>query len=434
MKGAGVRAVPQTGDSDWGRVMATLPARRIPLGRAYAATQVNATVFRVGALASFGGRQYATYYDPDGAIVVAARDWGSEAWDLATLPARGRVRDAHNGVVIGVSPDGFLHLAYDHHGDPLHYRASGRPGDIHTFGSERPMTGRREESVTYPQFVNAPDGTLYFFYRDGRSGDGSLCLNRYDPARRVWRVVRHPLIDGLGRCNPYWWRPSCGPAGDLHLAWCWRDTPDASTNHDLCYARSTDGGLTWRRSDGRPQPLPITPDNAEVIDPLPTGANLINQCSSAVDARGRPHLAHYHNDDAGVPQYTHLWHDGARWRRQTVGRRATPFSLAGGGSLRIPIGRPEIAALDDGTVFLVTRDEEMGGGARLYRAGSPYDRWEALDLDTGDLGNWEPTYDLARLRQTGILSLFLLPVRQGDHETVTDLPPQTAAVLEVSLR
>ena len=29
-----------------------------------------------------------------------------------------------------------------------------------------------------------------------------------------------------------------------HLTWCWRDTPDQRTCHDLCYAYSDDEGKT----------------------------------------------------------------------------------------------------------------------------------------------------------------------------------------------
>lgn len=415
----------------------SIALRRVPIGLAYAATQVNATVFRVGALASFGERQYTTYYGPDTGVVVGRRRRDEDRWKLARVDARGNVRDAHNGAVLGVSPDGFVHLAYDHHNGPLRYRVSGRPGAIDAFGPERPMTGRLEARVTYPQFVAAPDGTRFFCYRDGMSGNGRLCLNRYDPETRAWVVVQHPLIDGTSgavagarTCNPYWWRPAFGPDGALHLAWCWRDTPDGGTNHDICYTRSPDGGRTWLRGDGAAQDLPITPANAEVIDPVPVGANLLNQCSCAVDAAGRPHLAHYQNDSRGIPQYVHLWHDGRRWLRAVVSRRETPFSLVGTGSLLLPISRPEIAILPDGTVCLIAREE---GQARLYHARGDYSRWASRDLDLGDLGEWEPTYDLGGFARDGRIDLFVLPVRQGDHETATDFPPQGAAVVEVRL-
>jgi len=405
----------------------------IPIGPAYAGTSINATVFRVNAVVTSGEFQFVTYYAADGSVVVGRRKTSDRTWDLATLAFKGTINDAHNVVIIGVSSDGLLHLSYDDHSQPLHYRVSQKPYDIRSFGPAKPMTGQTEQHVTYPQFVNAPDGTLYYFYRDGASGNGSLCINRYDAKTQSWTIVAHPLIDGLNRCNPYWWRPSFALDGTLHLAWCWRDTPDAETNHDLCYVASPDGGNSWRRSDGKPQKIPITPDNAEVIDPIAKGSNLINQCSSAVDAAGHPHLAQYFNDPTGIPQFFHIWFDGSAWHRDQVSHRTGKFSLTGTGSLAIPISRPEIAISANNRVTIICRDAEYGGGVRLYRSNAPYKQWDAIDITHDDLGNWEPQYDLNAFRDTGILSLFVLPVRQGNHEKTTNFAPQPASLLEVNL-
>jgi hypothetical protein len=406
---------------------------RIPIGMAYAGTSINTTIFRVNAVLSVGTSQYVSYYSPEGNIVIGKRDVGKTIWDLETLATKGNLADAHNCIVLGVSSDGLLHLSYDQHAQALHYRVSATAGDIHHFGPEKPMTGQTEQHVTYPQFMNSPDGTLYFFYRDGASGNGNLCLNRYDAQTKSWTPVAHPLIDGENKCNPYWWRPAFGTDGSIHLAWCWRDRPDAQTNHDLCYARSNDGGKTWLRSDGKIQTLPITPENAEVIEPIAKGSNLINQCAAAVDAGGHPHLAQYFNDAAGIPQYFHIWFDGDSWRKNQVSNRTLKFIVGGGGSLAIPVSRPEIAIGKSGAVNLITRDSEFGGGIRLYRAMAPYESWQAINLTHVDLGNWEPSYDLNRLKSDGILSLFVLPVRQGNHEKTTDFPPQEAELVEVAL-
>ncbi len=400
---------------------------------AYAGTSVNTTVFRVNAVLTVGQSQYVTYYSPEHNIVVGKRDLGSAQWDLETLATKGNVADAHNGVVLGISSDGLLHLSYDQHAQALHYCVSEKPFDIHSFGPEKPMTGKNEAHTTYPQFVNSPDGTLYFAYRDGASGNGSLCLNRYNATTKAWEIVAHPLIDGLGKCNPYWWRPAFASDGTLHLAWCWRDRPDAGTNHDICYVNTADAGKTWVRSDGKIQELPITTANAEVIEPIAKNSNLINQCTATVDADGHPHLAQYFNDAEGKPQYFHFWFDGAKWQKNQVSRRTRTFSIAGSGSLSIPISRPEIAISKSGAVYLITRDAEIDGGIRLYHAVAPYDNWHALDLTHEDLGNWEPTYDINRLKSDGILSLFVLPVHQGNHEKTTVFPPQQADILEYTL-
>jgi hypothetical protein len=407
---------------------------QIPIGLAYAADAVNTSIFRVSAVITANNRQFVTYYSSDGSVVVGERDLPSAKWDLAVQPFKGNIRDSHNDVVLGISTDGLLHISYNHHDNPLHYRVSEKPYDIHGFGAERPMTGQNETSVTYPQFINAPDGALYFFYRDGASGNGSLCLNRYDVATKSWQAVQHPLIDGENKCNPYWWRPSIGADGTIHIGWCWRDTPNAETNHDICYACSKDGGRTWLRSNGKPQQLPITEENAEVIDPIKKGSNLINQCSSAVDSHGHCHLVEYFNDSDGVPQYFDEWFDGQTWHKDQVSHRTDKFSLNGGGSLAIPISRPEVAITPDGTVYIITRDAEVGGGIRLYEAAAPYKDWKTIDVTHSNLGNWEPMYDLNRFREAGVLSLFVLPVEQGNHERTTKFGPHEAAIIELPLK
>jgi hypothetical protein len=406
--------------------------RRSDLGLAYAATGVNACIFRINALTSFGGKQYVTYYDPDGFVMVGQRTLCTSTWQIERLEARGNVQDAHNSTVMGISSDGLLHLCYDHHNHPLRYRVSSRPEDITSFGSPRPMTGQNEEHVCYPNFLNSPDGSFYFFFRDGTSGNGGLCLNRYR-GDGEWDVVHHPLIDGLGKASPYWWRPDFGPDGTIHLAWCWRSRFDANSNHDICYMRSRDGGKTWERGDGTPQSLPATLENAQIVDAIPMESNLLNTCGLAVDAENRPHLSHYYNDAKGVPQYYHLWQNGeAVWQSSIVSQRTQPFSVAGQGSLELPISRPEIAVDSRGHVWIITKDAEIGGGIRLYHSPAPYTDWQPLDLTRDDLGNWEPAYDLTRWRVENKLSLFVIPVRQGDHETVADFPPQMAWVLDWS--
>ncbi|HEY1686730.1 MAG TPA: BNR repeat-containing protein [Tepidisphaeraceae bacterium] len=406
---------------------------RYPVGMAWANDAVNADVFRVSSVISAGGYQFACYYAPDAHVVVARRKLNDPHWDIAIQKFTGNVKDAHNDVVLGISSDGLVHISYDHHGAPLHYRVSSKPYDIRSFGPEIPMTGQTEKHVTYPQFISAPDGNFYFFYRDGSSGNGNLCVNRYDAKTKSWSIIAHPLVDGENKCNPYWWRPAIAADGTIHLAWCWRDSGDASTNHDICYVQSRDQGRTWIRSDGKLQTLPITQENAEVVLPIPHKSNLINQCSSAVDSQGHPHLAQYFNDKNHIPQYFDVYFDGQTWHKVQVSHRKQKFSLAGGGSLAIPISRPEIACAKDGSMIIIAREADSGSGIRLYQSDPTFTHWRATDILKENLGNWEPTYDLNRLRDDGILSLFVLAVEQANHERTTNFGPHEASILEVQL-
>lgn len=421
--GARGRAKSAAGSRGGGQLRTQL----IPVAEVFAANQVNATIFRQSALISWAGRQHAAYYDPTGEVVVASRDRDGAQWSFHPLGYRGAMRDGHNSICIGVSPDGLLHLSYDHHGAPLRYRRGLAPGEPR-FGPQVPMTGLREERVTYPQFVGSPDGRFYFLYRDGRSGNGDLCVNAYEGGQ--WQPLCHPLVSGEGRANPYWWRPGVGADGSLHLAWCWRRTGDGSTNRDVSYAVSRDGGRTWRRTDGSAYTLPITADQAEVADPVPEGQNLINSCCGCVDAGGRPHLVHYRNDARGIPQVFHVRHDGARWRAAAVTQRTAPFTLAGGGTLRPPLSRPDVVVAGSGRALVVYRDDTAGGRVRLSWADGPeYRDWTHRDLTDFPVGAWEPSYDPAAWRQHGRLELWVHRCEQGDHEVTTDLGPQPAYVL-----
>jgi hypothetical protein len=293
------------------------------------------------------------------------------------------------------------------------------------------MTGLHEAEVTYPQFVHLHDGTLLFFYRDGHSGKGDLCINRYDVEKQSWQPLQHPAISGGGQSNPYWCRPAVGSDGSLQLAWCWRRTGNAETNRRLCYARSPDGGRTWHDSRGKPYELPITPDTAEVIDPIPEGSNLSNQDSSEVDSRNRFHVLYRKNDASGIPQYFHQWWDGAAWRRTQVSRYTAGFTVKGPGAKAIPMSRPNLFFDDDDRLYMLYRDTRAGSRPMIATAAGPdYDQWRHFALADIDLLLWEPTYDLARWRRDRVLNLFVQPADQGDHETATATGPQMVSVLE----
>ena len=101
-----------------------LPAsaqRLIEVGKGYSSTSINTTVFRNSSLVTFKRHQYTAYYDAEGYMVLGKRELGSAQWELQRSPYKGNVADAHNVISLMVDGDGYLHVAFDHHAQPLNY-------------------------------------------------------------------------------------------------------------------------------------------------------------------------------------------------------------------------------------------------------------------------------------------------------------------------
>jgi len=423
------------------------PAAVSSIGVGWARSSVNASVFRQHGLVSHDGTQFAAFYDPEGRMVLARRPLGTGDWVVRTTRYSGQVEDAHNSISLGVDDDGILHVSWDQHGEFLRYVRGVGPGSLE-LTEPIAMTGRDGGQVTYPQFYDLPDGRLLFVYRDGSSGDGDVVLNRYDPSTRTWAVLHPPLIDGEGVRNAYVNLLAIDASGGVHLSWTWRETPDVATNHDILYAYSPDGGTSWQRSTGEPYRIPITAPRAEVAAEVPQGQGLINQTTMAVDAEGHPYIATYWRPDGSdVPQYQLVWRDGARWRSAVVGRRTTPFDLAGGGTRRIPMSRPlvltaprgapapglEVEGGDGGAepVYVVFRDFERGGGISVAVSTDPgREDWRIREVYEPSVGLWEPVHDPVAWNELGHLHLLVQRVGQGDGETLEDVPPQPVVVVE----
>ena len=400
----------------------------------YAATSVNTAVFRGSSLATHGDTQFISYYDGDGNVVLGKRKLGEDNWNLHKTRYKGNIKDAHNVISIGVDGDGYLHVSFDHHGHPLRYARGLAPGSLE-LGELMPMTGNDEKDVTYHEFYTMPDGDMIFAYRSGASGRGNLVLNRYSKKEKKWDRIHDVLIDGEDKRNAYW-QIFVDSEGIIHLSWVWRETWLVETNHDLCYARSSDGGKTWQRSDGSIYELPITMDTAEVAWKIPQKSELINQTSMTADSKGNPFIASYWRDAGSeVPQYRLVWHDGSKWQMSTVGKRSKPFSLAGGGTKMIPIARPRIVS-DGKKACYIFRDEERGSKVSIaYTTSIGKKDWVVMDATEFPVDAWEPSHDLNLWNRKHKLHVFVQPSHQGDGEKVAETSEEISKVyvLEVDM-
>lgn len=401
------------------------------IGNGWSRNSVNTVKFRKNALTTHQGYQFVAYYDDASCLILGKRKLTSLKWNTFKTQYKGNTKDAHNSISLAIDGNGYLHVSWDHHNTALRYAKSKKPLDIE-LGEEILMTGKQEEKVTYPEFYNLPNGDLLFLYRSGESGRGNLVINSYNLESKKWVQLQDNLIDGENKRSAYW-QACIDIKGVIHISWVWRETWDVETNHDLCYARSVDGGKTWEKSTGEKYSLPITLKSAENAWRIPQNSNLINQTAMRTDASGNPYIATYWNEN-NVTQYQIVYLDTNIWKKINTGFRNTSFLLGGGGTKKIPISRPAILVEDlkqDKLISILFRDEKRGNKVSLAQSSLKNKSWDVVDLTKTSVGQWEPNYDTALWDSKIKLHVFIQNVTQVDGEGVTDDKSSEVNILEI---
>ena len=409
-------------------------SKTIPVAKAWAGNSVNTVVFRKNSLVTYKNIQFIAFYSQKGKLTLGKRKLNASKWEIVETAFNGNIHDAHNCISIMVDGEGFLHVSWDHHGNPLNYAHSVAPLSLQ-LTDKLPMTGVNETNATYPEFYKMPNGNLIFLYRDGRSGKGNLVLNRYDVKSKTWTQLHTNLIDGEGRQNAYW-QACLDKNGTFNISWVWRGSPDVASNHNMLFARSTDGGISWEKSTGEKYTLPINEANAELACSIPQNSELINQTSMTTDDSGNPFIASYwRSANSTVPQYHIVYNTDNKWKELDLGFRTTPFSLSGVGTKRIPISRPQVLVSGKGnkaSIRLFFRDSERGDKVSVAVCNNiAQNKWQVSDLTNFAVGSWEPTYDTELWKDKKSLHLFVENVQQIDGEGVAETQPEMVNVLEV---
>ena len=402
------------------------------VGYGWSNNSVNTVKFRKNAITTFKQFQFTAYYDESGNLILGKRKTNSKNWETVKTAYKGNCGDAHNAISIAIDGDGYLHVSWDHHNTKLRYAKGNEPLSL-ILGEEQAMTGIEELKVTYPEFYNLPNGNLLFFYRSGASGKGNMVIDSYDVKSKKWSQLQQNLLDGEDQRSAYW--QSCvDTKGVIHLSWVWRESWDVYTNHDLCYARSKDGGITWEKSTSEKYILPITAATAEYAWKISQKSNLINQTAMTADKNGNPYIVSYWSENE-IPQFQIVYLNNGNWKKENTLFRKTAFYLGGGGTKQIPISRPDIFIDDKGkqtTLYLLFRDEERGNKISLaYKNLNTISNWKITDLTPTSVGQWEPNYDLNLWKTDQKLNIFIQEVTQIDGEGVAKQQPTLIRILEL---
>lgn len=407
----------------------------MPLSEAWAENSINTSVFRCNSICSDNTFQVAAYYDGEGYITFARRLLTSKKWEIIKSNIQCDCKDAHNGISIAIDGDGYYHIAYDLHASRMTYRRSILPHSLE-FGPVQYMVNEEEEqSVSYPEFYKKSDGSLFFVYRTGASGNGNCVVYSYDLSSKTWSKVQSCLINGEWQRNAYW-QIYLDNSDNFYISWVWRESGSVETNHDLCYAYSSDGGITWKDSHSNIYQVPITMNDAEIAWNIPQNSELINQTSMTVDRFGHPFIATYWKSPEEIaPQYKIVWNDGLQWNLSVVSNRVTPFTLSGIGTKRIPIARPRLFINDEGGALFLYRDVERGEVVSLaYCSDIYHPNWNYKDLTSFSVEAWEPSVDMDRWKREGVLDVYVQKAYQGDGETSVSAEAEMAYVIEIKKR
>ena len=390
-----------------------------PVAMGWGYENLNATSFSRYNLYTIGNTQFIAFYGINTNVTVGWRLLGTTNWTLnpTTFQPDSAV-DGHDVVSIGIAADGIIHCSWGMHGNDFNYACSPFPWSLNLVRTN--MTGF-ENSVTYPQFINRPDGDLLFMFREGTSGAGNTYINHYSATTHSWTNVtlgasQSPIWVGLTgvaatTCNAYPNYQCFDAQTNLIITWTWRNSAASiDYNHDALYARSPDFGVTWQTWTNTTYTLPITQTNAYNIWPISTNHSLMNQSGQCIDTNNRPVICNWWAPGGiGTPiQFFIIWNDGTHWRTNQIGTRTTSENQTW------PT-RPIIVCDTNNWLWVFFTDPERGSVPTMAWTSDPNRAtWNFANLTSqfmGDRagttwGGWEFTYDPVRWQRDGKLDVL----------------------------
>ncbi len=411
-------------------------------------TYINGKSYQQMPLDTYKGWQYVTYYNQQRQLCLARRKLSKGAWQIIHFDDYVfEGNDNHNVTVLGICrKDGTIHLAYDHHNDPLHYRVSqlgvaNNPEAIkwskNLFSDTRDWLkkGKPITRLTYPIFIQTPEGNLLFISRIGIPIDGQVRLSIYDPDKNGWSdswnvTSQNGVYTFEGKTSKsryaYLNGVHYGPSGRLHISWCWREDM-GSVFRNVNYAYSDDNGQHWFNSAGQKIAGPgelISTDSPgiKVWDVTPHQGQEV-MMGQYVDGLDRPHIviSRLRDGEAPLPlgkrdesksAYYHYWRDDkGMWHQNEI-----YFPIGGGADSER--NRAKILATPDNDLIVMFNNK-----AKIVlmsaTAENQYRDWKMIHEEEGPWDG-EPLPDLSRWREEGILSIYMQKNPSKDGEP-TDL-------------
>lgn len=401
-------------------------------------TKINGCSFQQDAMVSHAGYQYIGYYDGDRNVCIARRKLPLGEWETIRFDDYNfESNDSHNTISIGISPaNGTIHMAFDHHVHPLHYRVSknGAATNPETTRWEAalfsPVISELEKNkqikISYPRFWQTPDGGLQICYRIAGSGNGQRMMVDYDPKNNKWHSTRQidSKMGTYGKSSSRGSYPNgytYGPKGNLHTTWVWREG-SGSANHDLMYAYSENNGKTWLNNDGKKINGPASIKTPGIIVvPINEAYGMVNTHGQDVDSAGNLHTVVRHCDDESLAAAGSK--PGEVRFGLTAARRYFHYFRSADGKWEtrklpgVAASRPKVLIDKEDNTYLIFQQQ----GKLVIMAAtaaSSWKDWKVIHTENGSFGN-EMLADYYRWKSSGILSVLVQDKPKSGHEPST---------------
>ncbi len=138
-------------------------------------------------------------------------------FDLSTIPGNPFVSpnaaDGHNSFSIAVTKAGHILVTGNEHVNECRCVISASPHDISAWR----ILSYTDDKVTYPRFIQYPDGTTQIFWRQGTSGNGTYYMNTFDDSTLLFGSKA--LVISAPDGEPYEQTICVDNKGVLHLCW-----------------------------------------------------------------------------------------------------------------------------------------------------------------------------------------------------------------------
>jgi hypothetical protein len=301
------------------------------LSGASSAQAISIQIETVGAMSP---RNQAAWWSPivhrDGAVYVSYLATASPQDNVfvakRTAPNMWTVRDTgfdavydvgHTQTSLAIDGQGYLHLFYGMHNNPIRYAQSNQPLSVtNGFQSVSPSVFSGG-AYTYPNTATATNGDVYAIIRDQRSSYSAQQgrLFRFNNSTRAWSEL--PPFAGQSGTTVYPDHIFADSSGDLHIIWEWAAGGAQGARHYGTYAKyDPDTGKYYRANGVAYSTGPITVSASDIYQGLEgsetftSGIHGVQSAKMTLDEQGRPMIAYGYSINGTDSGYEHRF---ARW-------------------------------------------------------------------------------------------------------------------------